>query len=105
MQTLDLSVTPNQQITYTADGSKFTIKLRTLLLQTYADISRDGVAIISGMRCPPSRLILPYQYLEGAAGNFAFQTTNDAWPYYADFGVGTNLIYITAAELLAARNG
>lgn len=48
---------------------------------------------------------MPYAYLEGAAGNFAFSTLDDAWPYYEDFGVTTALIYISAAELLAARNG
>ncbi|CAB4132128.1 hypothetical protein UFOVP138_53 [uncultured Caudovirales phage] len=103
MQTIQLQPIPNQQLTVTLESVQFDITLRTIGLTMYITIAAGGVTILSGSRCVAGMALMPYHYLEGLAGNFAFITANDDLPYYDQFGVSQTLIYATAAELKAIR--
>jgi hypothetical protein len=102
-QIVPLQVLPNQHLTITLDQQKYDITLKTITDLTYATISVNGTKIVDSVRCIPNRPILPYQYLEGVGGNFAFFTSNDELPNYMAFGVTHTLIYASAAELAALR--
>ena len=99
-----LEITPNQQIPITLDGNLYDITLRTIADLTYVSLSINGTVIISGLRCPPNQPLIPYQYLEGGGGNFAFVTQSNVYPNYTEFGITQNLIYATAAELATIRS-
>jgi hypothetical protein len=51
------------------------------------------------IRAIPNKLLLPYDYLE-IYGSFFFNTQNDDYPDYNQFGITQYLYYLSAAELL-----
>lgn len=65
------------------------------------DINRNNALILSGQRLVPGYVVIPYPYLE--AGNFIFNTMNDEYPTFSQFGTTQFLYYITIAELAALR--
>lgn len=103
MQIVPLQQIVNQSLSITLDQQKYDITLRTIGDITYATVLRNNVKIVDSVRCVPLRPILPYEYLEGVGGNFAFYTANDELPNYASFGVSHILLYASAAELAALR--
>ena len=103
MQTIQLQPIPNQELTVTLESVQFDISLRAINSVMYITVLVGGVAILSGSRCVAGMALLPYHYLEGLTGNFAFITANDDLPYYDQFGVSQTLVYATAAELAAIR--
>lgn len=103
MQIVPLQQVPNQLRTITLDQAKYDISLRTITDVTYATISKNNVKIVDSVRCVPMRPLLPYAYLEGTGGNFAFYTSGDEMPNYTAFGVSHILLYASAAELAAVR--
>jgi hypothetical protein len=102
MQNIPLQVTPNQSFPITLDNTLYTITLRTIGDLTYLDVDINGVSVVSGLRCTPNVPLIPYRYMEGAGGNFAFATSGE-YPNYEQFGVTQLLIYATVAELAALR--
>lgn len=64
-------------------------------------ISRDDVVLVSGARITPGMPLLPYRYQEN--GNFLLITNEGDLPDFTQFGVTQFLVYLTAAELAAAR--
>lgn len=103
MLTIDLQPIPNQRIQFAGDGQQYDIDLRTIDDVTYMDVSMNGTVLISSAPCIPQQLIVPYAYLEGAGGNFVFETMNDNYPNYKNFGAGDVLLYATNAELATLR--
>lgn len=101
MQIVPLVQLPNYEFTTTLDGAKYDIAWRTIDDLTYMTISRAGVKLVDSTRCIAFRPIIPYPYLEGAGGNFAFDTPNDELPNYELFGVTHTLLYASHAELAA----
>ena len=62
----------------------------------HADVTRDGVAVVSGVRCFAGMPFLQYQYQYlPNFGNFIF----DADPDWTDFGVACNLYFLRQSEL------
>ena len=104
-----LQALPSQSLSITLDENYYEINLYIAggnLPGTEVmgmDITRNGVAIITGQRCVPGYPVIPYQYLED--GNFGFITENDDYPDYRQFGVTQNLYYASSAELAALRAG
>lgn len=104
-QQIALVAIPNQQFTVVLDNLYYGLRFRTLKQgPLICDVTRAGVAIISGNRVLHNQLILPYPYMEGAGGNFVLDSALDLMPDYTLFGTSQQLIYFSAAEMLAMRN-
>jgi hypothetical protein len=103
---ISLQPIPNQAFSIILDDAWFQIRIKTLENGScVVSIDRDNLPLIGGVRAMPNRALLPYFYLEGGAGNFAFVTDNDEYPNYTKFGTAHRMIYASAEELEALRNG
>lgn len=101
---IPIEAIPNQEFSIRLDSFRYGITLNSVNDGALcATITRDGVPVISGVRCVAGRMILPYPYLEGLGGNFYFDTPNDEIPDYRQFGTTHQLIYFDAAELGVMR--
>lgn len=97
---------PNQSFSIRLDDSWFNIRITSLDNEScVVTIDRDNERVISGVRAMPNLPLIPYAYLEGEAGNFVFLTINDQYPVYTEFGLSQALVYATAEEIAAIRNG
>lgn len=105
MLTIDLQAIPNQSLQFLGDGQQYDISLRTIDDCTYMDVTMNGVELITSVKCLPGQVVVPYPYLEGAGGNFIFNTASGNNPFYTNFGAGDTLLYATNAELASARHG
>jgi len=99
---IQLSAVPNQSFEVTLDGTRYAITLKACSDFMAVDIQRDGVAVVSGLRCCAGTLLIPYYDKFAGFGNFAILTTDDEIPYYDKFGVSQFLVYVTANEVAAA---
>lgn len=103
---ISLMQIPNQSFSIRLDESWFNVRINSMDNGAcVVSIDRDNVTVISGVRAMPNSPLIPYQYLEGTAGNFAFVTRNGEYPTYTEFGVSQALIYASAEEIAAIRNG
>ena len=103
MQTVPIAAIANQKFSIRLDSVRFVISIQAVSGVMAITIERNGVVIVSGSRCLPNQLVIPYPSDEGAAGNFMFLTHNDELPDYRLFNSTQSLEYITAAELAAFR--
>lgn len=67
----------------------------------FADISRDGSVLLTGVRVLAGEPLIPYRYLED--GNFIFITANDEMPFWSEFGNSQVLVYLSKEEIDAVR--
>lgn len=67
-----------------------------------ADFILNGTLILSGQRCVPQQLLVPYRYLVEGAGNFLFVTVNDEYPDYTQFNLTQQLLYVSPEEIEVA---
>jgi len=107
MQELPLESIPNQELSITFDTVRYVITLREGASQTCTvSITANGNSVIDNVRAMPNQNLLPYAYLEGDGGNFAFLVNDgESYPYWEEFGITQKLIYASPAELEAIRNG
>jgi hypothetical protein len=103
MQIIPLQQVPRQEFSITLDGVLFNITLQAVQDCMYATISANNSVVVSGARCVASGKIIPFDYLEGATGNFTFLTLNDELPWWTLFGNTQQLIYASASELATLR--
>jgi hypothetical protein len=101
MQQIPLQAVPNQEFSITLDDDLYDLTIKTMDNITCVSIVRNGIDIIDNIRCVPFAPVMPSRYEE--TGNFAFVTSNGELPYYTQFNVTQQLIYLSAAELVAAR--
>lgn len=101
MQIIDIAQVPNQSFSVTLEGVRWDIRLKQATTSMIADLSADGVQVVSGQRIVAGTPIIPYQYLAGD-GNFLIMTENDDLPNWELFGVNQILIYATFDEISAA---
>lgn len=99
MRVVPLSNAPNQSFTVTIDGTRWGVRLVAIGEGTAADVSRDGVEILRGVRVVAGEPIIPYKYL--VTGNFLFITEVDQMPVYSAFGVSQTLVYLSPDEIAA----
>jgi hypothetical protein len=92
---------PNQSLSVQLDNRLYDITIKETHGVMAATIVRDGVTVVSGMRIAPGEPILPYRYQE--SGNFIILTANDDYPYYTQFGITQNFLYLSPAELEVLR--
>lgn len=97
-----LQAVPNQSLTVTLDGARYTLTIKEAHGMMAVDIFRDEVELLRGHRIVAGAPLLGYRFLQDA-GNFALLTENDELPYYASFGNSQQLVYLSAAEVAALR--
>lgn len=100
-----LDAIANQSFFVNLEGFRFEIAVKSSNTSMFVSVSRDDVTLIDNVRAVGGTPILPYEYLEGDAGNFMFDTPNEVIPYYTNFGVTQFLVYLTASEVGALRDG
>lgn len=92
-----ISAIPNQSFSITLDGNAYDLALYVTTNVMAMDIIRNNVPIVMGIRVVPYYPIIPYLYLEN--GNFIFNTENGDYPFYDQFNVTQQLIYLSQIEL------
>jgi hypothetical protein len=96
-----ISAVPNQSFSITLDGNAYDISLYVTNDVMAIDIIRNNIPLVFGLRVVPYYPVIPYLYLED--GNFIFNTENGDYPYYDQFGVTQQLIYLSQSELNQLR--
>lgn len=99
MRLIPLANTPNQSFTVQLDNVRWELVVRTARGCMCADVDRDNVALLRGVRLVAGQPIIPYAYLQ--TGNFIFLSVDDALPDWSQFGVSQTLVYFSAAEIAA----
>lgn len=97
---------PNQEFDVMLDDIKNSIHIllqtvnRALVMRVYinnAELEQDFL-------CLPNRPVIPYPWIvERLGGNFIFETANDNYPNYENFGTTCNLYFLTQDELINAE--
>lgn len=101
MQIIDIAQVPGQSFSVTLEGVRWDVRIKQAATSMIADLSADGVTLVSGQRIVAGTPIIPYQYLAGD-GNFLIMTENDDLTNWELFGVNQTLIYATFDEISAA---
>lgn len=101
MQIIDIAQAPNQSFSVTLEGVRWDVRLKQAVTSMAADLSADGVPVVTGQRIVAGAPIIPYQYLIGD-GNFLIMTENDDIPNWELFSVNQVLIYASFDEISAA---
>lgn len=95
MNRIPLTALPKQTIGFNVDGAYWTVTIYLAAVHMCADITINGVAVVSGVRCFAGTPLLPYPYMyEPDYGNFIFDVDAD-WTL---FGTSCNLYYLTNSE-------
>lgn len=105
MQTIPLQAIPKQSLTIVLENVLYDIALKETAGCMSVDIDRAGERIVSGARCVAGQLLLNYEALEDGFGNFLFLTEGEDLPYWDQFGNTQTLMYASAEDLAAVRNG
>ena len=67
-----------------------------LMMSIFANSQQIGIPFI----CYPNQLIVPYSYMvDILGGNFIFETPEDIYPNYENFGKTCRLYFVTKDEL------
>lgn len=103
MLIVPISALPNQTFSITLDNNQYDISLYVTTNIMSMDIIRNDTPIVMGMRTVSNYPVIPYEYLED--GNFFFITENGDYPYYDQFNVTQQLIYISQSEIDMIRAG
>lgn len=101
MRVVPLSASPNQSFTLTVDTVRWGVRLVDAAGVMVADISRDGVPLLTGTRVLAGETLIPYAYLQ--SGNFIMLTDEDALPAWRDFNGSQALVYVSADEMATIR--
>lgn len=98
MRLIPLEAVPNQAFTVRVADQSFALRIKEANGVMVADVSVDGVEILSAVRLCAGTPVIPYTYLTGA-GNFALLTDGGALPDYREFGITQTLVYAAPDEL------
>lgn len=98
MQIIPIETLAKQEFSVRLDEQRFVIGIRETAGVMSVSFERNGEVLLSNSRAVANRLLLPYDYLEGSAGNFAFRTLESDLPWWEQFNVSQQLVYVTAIE-------
>jgi len=101
---INLQNLPRQELSFNFGDFFFDLAVIFAANLTLISISADGTQIISGQVAPPNTLLIPYPYLWGVYGNFAFSCPSGLYPNYTLFGQTQFLSYFTVAETQAIED-
>jgi hypothetical protein len=95
MYEVPLTALPNQSIAFNVDGAYWQVRVFQSINFMCADITRNGQAVITGVRCFGGIPLMPYPYMyEPNFGNFVFDSDAD----WTNFDSSCHLYYLTNAE-------
>lgn len=100
---IDIPLQPvaNQSFSVLLDGARYVLTFKEANGVMCADVVRDEVTLITGVRVTAMTPLLPYDYMQ--RGNFVLLTENDDLPYYTQFGLTQSLVYVSDAEIAALQ--
>jgi hypothetical protein len=102
MRNISLDATPNQELSVTLGGNRWDITIKETNGVMCCTLVLNDVEILSGQRIVAGSPLIPYRHLQGS-GNFWILTEGDELPYYTEFGVSQQLVYMSVAEFAAAE--
>jgi hypothetical protein len=97
MQDVPLEPIPNQTLTLTLDGNRWTLTIKQAVTSMIADISLNDVPLMQGVRFCAGTPLIPYRYLQGS-GNFLLLVDNEQLPDWRQFGASQQLVYVSPGE-------
>lgn len=95
MQLIELEQTPQQTFRITLGGYPWQLTFRTIGEATYATIMQGEEILATSVLCCPGVPLLQYPFIQNK-GNFIFDTQDNKYPFYLDFGKTCNLYYLEA---------
>lgn len=102
-QIIPLTAVPNQSLTVLLDGARYELSIKEAGGMMAVSITRATVRLVDSIRAVAGTPVLPYGYLQMGGGNFIFTCANDdVIPYWTDFGVSTQLVYLTPEDIADA---
>lgn len=102
MQIIPIQAIPSQTLSFIDPSSnQWDIAIRLTAQQIAFSFTLNSVILIQGVTAVAGYRIIPYDYLEN--GNFVLVTQGQQIPDYVQFGTTQTLVYLTEAEILAAR--
>lgn len=99
MRLLSLQALPNQELSFTFDGSSWRVRIMMLHGRFGADVYRDDEVVVLGTPICPNWPILPFPYMRGN-GDFIIIGPSDVDLDYAQFGTSQQLYYFEPAEVV-----
>jgi hypothetical protein len=96
MLAIPLTQVPNQAISFNADNVLWSLHIYQGGNFVCADILKNGISVVDGVRCFGGIPILQYGYMTAPdLGNFVFDTDAD----WTNFGASCNLYYLNQSEM------
>ena len=104
MMPITLQATPKQNPQFYADGQQYNIRVWwDGADMMFLDVTINGTVVATSLPCIVGQMVMPYAFMEGAGGNFFWQTASGDNPIYTNFGTNDILLYASAAEMAAVR--
>lgn len=101
MRVISIDAIANQSFTIVQDEQRYDFVIKETRGSMSVSIARDSVELVSNIRMVNGTPLLPYKHL--MEGNFFLVTEEDEYPYYTQFGITQQLIYLTVAEIEALQ--
>lgn len=101
MRTIPLAAIANQELSVRLDNERLVLRLKEASGVMVADLDRNGVRVLSGVRVLAGEPIIPYRYMEN--GNFMVLTVDEELPDWRRFETTQSLVYLSAPEVGALR--
>lgn len=98
MRLVALQAVPNQDLSFTFQGSTWRIRIMRLASRYGADVYRNEEAVCLGVPISPNWPIIPYPY-QRTHGDFIIDTPNGAELDESQFGISQNLYFLTPDEV------
>lgn len=90
---------PNQKFNMPISNGTLEIELRTVDDITLMSVNYNGNNVVSSIKVAPNVLLLKYKYLQEQFGDFIFTTSDNEYPYYANFNNANKLYYLDYEEV------
>ena len=90
---------PNQKFNMPINNGTLEIELRTVDNITLMSMKYNGNNVVSSIKVAPKVLLLGYKHLQEQYGDFIFTTTDNQYPYYANFNNANKLYYLDSEEV------
>ena len=95
---IEIQPIAGQTLSVDLDDQRWELTLKTTGSIMSADITREGVVLLQGIRVVAGTPIIPYSYLQ--TGNFILTTQGGELPNFR-FGITQFLIFASREELVA----
>lgn len=102
MLEISLNKTPNQKIFDVLQNENYKVDLLIFYNDImYMNIYINDKAVLTNIPCIPNFFLMGFPYLmKTLNGDFMFQTRNDDYPIYENFGETCKLYFFTLKEIV-----